>query len=88
MRCINQRIIIDELPRQSNDLCPGFNFSSTDEASGRNITAAIGISNMSDVRQQQQLKRDVGEVIGKVTFYRDFDVEVNPVESVLGNWAK
>jgi len=23
-----------------------------------------------------------------VTFYRDFDVEVNPVESLLGGWAK
>jgi len=46
------------------------------------------MSSMTDARQQHQMKKDTGEVVGKVTFYRDFDVEVNPVETVLGSWAK
>ena len=52
MRQINQRVVIDELPRPSHELCPGFNFSSTDEASGRSITSAIGISTATEARNQ------------------------------------
>ena len=87
-RRINHRIIIDELSRPTHEQCPGFNFSSADESTGRNITSTIGISTLSDFKQQQNQKRDVGEVVGKVTFYRDFDVEVNHVESILGTWVK
>ena len=47
------RIIMDEIPRKTHDHCPGFNFSSIDEITGRNHTSSIGASNTTDFRAQQ-----------------------------------
>ena len=34
-RPATNRIIMDEIPRKTHEYCPGFNFSSIDEVSGR-----------------------------------------------------
>lgn len=80
------RIIMDELPRKTHEHCSGFHFSSLDEATGRSHTSSIGAT--SDFRLQQSTKKETGDVVGKVTFYRDSEVATHPVERAMGNWVK
>ena len=83
-----QRIVIDELPRKTHDFCQGFNFSCIDEVTGRSHTSSIGTGSINDFRQQQSAKLSGGELLGKVAFYRDTEVESNPAERIMGNWVK
>ena len=46
------RIVMDEISRKTHEHCPGFNFSSIDEVTGRTQTSNIGASNLSDFRMQ------------------------------------
>ena len=82
------RIIMDEVARKTHEHCPGFNFANMDEVSGRSQTSSIGASNTTDFKAQQHTKKDVGEIVGKVSFYRDNEVATHPVEKVMGNWVK
>lgn len=91
-RPASNRIIMDEMAHKSHEQCPGFNFSSVDEATGRSITSSLGVSHLSDFRAQQTstsaAKKDQGEVIGKIAFYKDSTMENNAIERIMGQWVK